>query len=456
VANIKTYIEGPGGIKEMMSIALPMIISSGCDMVMSTTDRMFLSWIDPEIMNAAMTGGISALALFFFFFGIINFSTALVAQYLGAKQKRYTAWVTTQAIIIAILSYPIIILLKPLGTLLFDYMNLPEKQLEHQIKYFNILVYGGIATLLRTAMSCFFSGIGRTKIVMIATIISMLANVAINYVLIFGKLGFPKMGIEGAAIGTITANAIAVIILFAEYFKHSNRLEFSVHKSFQFSKVIMKKLLYFGLPLGIEMFITMLAFNILLLIFQAQGNVISTATTITFNWDFIAFVPLLGIEVAVTSLVGRYMGAKDPDTAHRSTMSAIYIGFIYCFINLILYVAMPHSLVQLFSPNQASDVFIKATPIAVRMIQLASLYVLFDAIMICLIGALRGAGDTHWTMRISIAMHWGLVAVAYIFFEILHFSVISTWVAVIAVILLFTIVLFVRYRKGKWKTLQVI
>lgn len=448
--------QGPGGLKEVLLIALPMIASSACDMVMSTTDRMFLSRLDPELMNAAMTGGITVLAMFFFFFGIINFSTALVAQYLGAKQKRYSAWVTTQALIIAVLSYPLIIMLKPLGILLFDYMNLPEKQLAYQIKYYNILVYGGIFTLLRNAMSCFFSGIGRTRIVMTATVISMLANVAINYVLIYGKLGFRPMGIEGAAIGTIIANAIALFILFAQYFKKKNREEFGISRSFKFSKIIMKKLVYFGLPQGIEMFITMLAFNLLILIFQAQGSVISTATTITFNWDFIAFVPLLGIEIAITSLVGRYMGAKDPDTAHRSTISALYIGLIYCAINLVLYITMPYSLVRIFSPAEMSEVYIQAEPIAATMIRLASLYVLFDAIMICFIGALRGAGDTHWTMRMSIIMHWGLVAVAYISFEILNLSVISAWLGVIAVILLFSIVLFLRYKKGKWRTLQVI
>jgi MATE family multidrug resistance protein len=89
----------------------------------------------------------------------------------------------------------------------------------------------------------------------------------------------------------------------------------------------MKKLLYFGYPAGLEMFLNFLAFNMMVFLFHSQGGVVATASSIMFSWDLISFIPLLGIEIAVTSLVGRYIGAGKVDIAHRSAMSELRLDY---------------------------------------------------------------------------------------------------------------------------------
>jgi MATE family multidrug resistance protein len=447
---------GKGGIKEMLIIALPMVATYACDIVMQITDRLYMAQLAPEAMNAVMGGGLAMLMLSFFFVGLLSFSTTLVAQSFGAGRKENSAKVFTQTLIIVVLDYPLILLLRPLGIQFFEFMQLTPEQLMYQTKYYNILVYGLFFTLLRTAFTGYFSGIGNTRIVMYSNIITMFLNVGLNYVLVFGKFGVSPMGIEGAALGTVLASLLGSIVFIWKYLSKDNATEFLVKKSFRFDWKIMKKLLYFGTPQGTEMFVNMLAFNVLVFIFHSQGNVIATATTITFNWDYIAFIPLIGVEIAIMSLVGRYMGAKDVKSAVRSTYAGLSVGLLYSFVGLLFFVFMPEPLVYVFKGNADDKLFAEIAPIATRMIQLVSLYVLFDAIMLCFIGALRGAGDTHWTMWASMIMHWLMVGVAYLMFEVFNYHVVSVWFAVIIVIVVFALVLMYRFYQGKWKTIEVI
>lgn len=456
---LKNYFSGyhkQGGIKELLIIALPMVISTACDGVMTFTDRLFLARIGYEQMNAAMGGGVAMQTLMFFFVGLTGYSTALVAQYFGANEKHNSSKALFQAVLITLASWPIILLLKPLVILSFQVIKIPASQVVFQIEYLNILALGSVLSMLRFTLGCYFSGIGKTKMVMIATIAAMLVNVVLDYILIFGKLGFQPMGIQGAAIATISGSFVAVLILVIAYLKKSNIVEFSILKSFHYDKTIMWKLIYFGSPAGLEMFLNFMAFSAMIALFHSQGDVVATATTIMFNWDLVSFIPLLGIEIAVTSLVGRYMGAGKPEIAQKAALSGIKTGIFYSIIILILFVFIPEWLVRVFSPDAPSKIFEDSVPIAVAMIRVATLYVLAEAIMVAVIGALRGAGDTYFTMIASVIAHWTFVPLLYLSFNVFHFSVIFSWLMLVIFFLLFCVVLILRFKSGKWKRIKVV
>lgn len=456
---IKSYFSGynkPGGIKELLILALPMVISTAADGVMTFTDRFFMARLGPEQMNAVMGGGIGVQVLIFFFIGLLGYSTALVAQYFGAGEKKNASKTLTQAVIVAILAWPVILLLKPLSVQFFAFMKIPEVQLGYQIEYFNVLVWGSVLALLRHTLSCYFSGIGKTGIVMRATIAAMLINVVLDYILIFGHFGIEPMGIKGAAIASITGSAGALVMLVFAYFRKSNVNEFDVATSFKFDVKIMKKLFKFGYPAGIELFLNFFAFFIMISLFHAQGDIAATASTIMFNWDLVSFIPLLGIEIAVTSLVGRYMGAGRPQVAHRAAISGVKTGIFYSIIILILFVFIPEILVRVFAPEVFSSTFEAAVPVASNMIRIATLYVLAEAVMVALVGALRGAGDTFFTMMASVVAHWLFVPILYISFNVFNLSVEWSWFLLVVFFLSFCSVLYFRFKSGKWKSIKVI
>ncbi|MCF7833548.1 MAG: MATE family efflux transporter [Candidatus Marinimicrobia bacterium] len=453
---LKNREHTPGGIGEMLAIALPMVISYAADTVMTFTDRMFLSRLGPEVMNAAMGGGLTSFMMMTFFLGLIGYSTALVAQYLGANRKNTCPTVTTQALFIALIAYPIILLMKPLGIKLFEIMHVSAGQMEYQIVYFNILIYGTIIGLIRAVFSSYFSGIGRTRVVMLAGILSMIVNVGVNYVLIFGKLGFPALGIRGAAYGTIIGGVSGLIVLIFAYFGKKNREEFHIMKSFRYYGQIMKKLLKFGYPPGLEFILNLFAFNLMILIFHSMGDATATATTIMFNWDNVSYIPLVGIEIAVTSLVGRYMGAQKVDIASKAALSAFKTGLMYSSVILVLFIFFPEQLVQVFKPTGASLVFEQAVPTAVFMLRVAALYVLIEAAIATCVGVLRGAGDTRWSMIASVTLHYIMVGGLFLVIKVLHMSAQIGWLVVVSVFMLFSVVFYLRYRGGKWKEIRLV
>ncbi|MCP4456115.1 MAG: MATE family efflux transporter [Planctomycetes bacterium] len=456
IASDTDIAHAPGGIRELLVIALPMVVSHACDTVMVFTDRLFLSRLGAVHMNASMAGGLSCFMAITFFIGLTGYTTALVAQNLGGRRKNQCAKATAQAFIISLIAYPVILLTRPLIHLGFAKSGIPSDQLTLQTSYFNILIYGTIFTLFRTCLSSFFSGIGRTRIVMISALTAMVVNIGMNYVLIFGKLGLPALGIRGAAYGTIAGSVFGLMVLVAVYFGPAIKQEFQVIQAIRFDRRMMAKLLKFGYPAGVEMFLNLVAFTGLILGFHAHSPVTATAVTIMFNWDMVAFVPLIGIEISVMSLVGRYMGAQQPDIARRATLSGLKSGWAYSACILVLFVFLPEQLVALFEPQQADAVFAEAMPMAVRMIRIASLYVMIDAVILVFSGALRGAGDTLWAMCVSVGLHWLLVAILAVLLYGLKLSPETTWLALVGIFLTFSSLFYLRYRSGKWRHIQVL
>jgi MATE family multidrug resistance protein len=445
-----------GGIRQMLAIALPMVVSQACDTVMIFTDRLFLSRLGPELMSAAMGGGLTSFMMMSFFIGLTGYSTALAAQYFGAGKKSSCAVVASQAFLFSFIAYIPILASAPLAHALFKFMGISPVQLGPQKIYFNILLYGTIISLLRINLGCFFSGIGRTRIVMTASITAMIANIFFNYILVFGKLGFPAMGIKGSAVGTILGGVSGLAVLLFAYFGKRVREEFLVVKAFRFDKVIAKQLLRFGTPAGLEMFLTILAFNGMVLIFHSHSVVTATAATIVFNWDLVSFVPLLGMEIGVTSMVGRFMGAGSPEKAHGSAMSAFKIGMVYSAIVFAFFVFFTPGLVNMFRPDIPSPVFEAAFPLAVFMIRMAAIYVTVEAMLVIFIGALRGAGDTVWPMAVSVSIHWVMVGLLLFIMKGLCLSPEVGWVSVVVLFVFFSVIVFMRYAQGKWKNIKVI
>ena len=440
----------------MLLIALPMLVSNASEMLMIFVDRIFLSRLGSVYMNAAMGGGITCFMMITFFLGLCGYSTAIVAQYLGAGKKEKLTTVLVQACLIAVLAYPLVILARPLGHKYFDVMDIVNPQLSLQKTYFNVLVYTVIFSMLRNCLSSFFSGIGKTKIVMLGAVVAMLVNIFFNYVLIYGKFGFPALGITGAAVGTIIGGFSGFLVLLVGFFKLAKRYDYNFKGALCFESAIMKKLLRFGYPAGIEMFLNVLAFSIVVLIFQSHSPISATAASIVFNWDMVTFVPLIGVEIAVTSLFGRYMGAKEPDIAHKSAMSGLKIGWMYSAVIFSMFVFIPDVLAGVFRPDMSDGIYDKALPAAVFMIRAAALYVTVEAIFVVFIGALRGAGDTFWAMCLSVSLHWILVPILYVMLKVNNTAPQQAWLALVTVFAVFSILVYLRYRTGKWRSISII
>ena len=446
-----------GDVKDVLVVALPMLLSMSFDTIMTFIDRLFLSKLGPAEMNAALGAGAVQLALTMFFTGAISYTTAMVAQRLGAKKKADCARVFMQAVYLSLISVPLLYLTIPLGHLAFGMEHLPADQLEYQKTYFNILMFGGVINLVRNAAPCFFSGIGETKIVMKAAFVGMIVNVACNFVLIYGLGPIPALGVAGAAYGTLIGNLVSTVILFAKFFAKSCNSRFNTRSSFAFSWPLTRELLQKGIPSGVEMFLNMSAFQLMILMFHALGPDAATASSVMFNWDMVAYVPLMGLEVASTSLVGRYVGARDAAAATRSTYSGLKLGWGYSLIMGVFFVFLPGVLTDIFRPDMAEAsaeaiaIFDAARPMSIFMLRIATFYIFVEVLLVVYAGALRGAGDTVWVMFTCAIMNWCVSGALYVAAYIFHLPAHYAWIAVVAVYSTAPVIFWWRWKSGKWR-----
>lgn len=440
-----------GGLGETLRIALPMVLSMSFDTLMTFVDRLFLSRLGSEQMNAALAGGMAQFMLQTFFIGLTGYTTAMVAQNLGAGKTWRLAPSLAQAVGIALLAYPVMLLLRPLAHLLFRQSGVDPVQLIPQGIYFDTLLYGSLIGLMRHVFACFFSGLGETRIVMQASFAGLLVNCGMNYMLIFGHGPFPAMGIRGAALGTLCAGLVMLAILAGKFFSLSYRTRFATTRCWKYHRGLFGLLVRKGSPAGLEMLLNMLAFQCMILLFHGQGLAVATAATIMFTWDSVSFVPLIGLEIAATSLVGRYVGARDFVSAHRSTGSGIKLGWIFSALVLVAFVGFPHHLVDMFRPDPVDAYFLAGRDLAIFMIRLAAVYVTIEAIMVVYAGALRGTGDTLWVLCAMVGLHWLCVLMLWLAFNVFQAGPDLAWGVLVGSFMFFPLVLGLRWKSGKWK-----
>jgi len=453
---LQRHVEGDGGIRQLLGIALPMFVSQAADTLMMFVSRFFLARLGREHMAAAMTGGLTAFMTYTFFMGVIGYGNALVAQYLGSGRRRQCGLAAAQGFVLVLLSYPLVLLVRPLGVWLLQAGGHDPVQTALETDYFRLLTWFAVFPLLRAALGSFFSGIGRTRVVMAANGIGMLANIVASYLLIFGVAGLPALGMRGAAYGMAIGGAVSVLLLGWTYFAADLRREFGTGTGLRLDGPTLGRLLRFGLPAGTEFFLNMTAFNLFVQFMHSYGRDVAAAVTITFNWDMVAFVPLIGVSIAATSLVGRYMGAGRPDLAERSAYSGLKATLLYTGVTFLLFLAVPELLARPFMPRLQGEDYHAVMPQTVFMIRMASVYLLSDALMLVFGGALRGAGDTRWVMRVSVTCHWLFTSTSWVLVKVLRVRPEVAWIVFVALVSLTGAIFYARFRGGRWKALRII
>ncbi len=442
-------------LTRLLAIAFPMVVSQASDTIMLFVDRLFLSRLGEAYLAASMSGGLTQFMLSSFFIGTVGYVTAIVAQYYGAGRYDMCGKATVQAVFLALLSYPVLLGLSPLIRYFFAVAGHSPEQVKLGYTYFQTLIFGSVFLVLRFALSGFFIGIGRTTVVMLANFAGVLVNVPLNYILIFGKLGLPALGLRGAAIGTILGNLVIFLILIVFYLRGKNKADFKTHKSFQFRKETFVKLVRFGVPAGLEMFLGVTAFNLFVQFMHSYGTDVAAAVTIAFNWDIVAFIPMIGMGHAATALVGQNIGAGDFAEAKKSTYTALKVSWVYSFSMVFLFVFGSRMLVGAFASGFEGDTD-SITSLATAMVRLASLYTLADSAQLVFTGALRGAGDTKWVMRMSVALHWVFAVLAIVMIRVVKVPPIIGWLLLILFVIGLGITMFLRFRGEKWRDIELI
>jgi multidrug resistance protein, MATE family len=432
-----------------------MMISHASETVMLFVDRLFLSRLSKEHMAAAMGGGLTSFVLTSLFANTVGYNNAIVAQYFGSGRKDQCIRATTQAIYVSLVSFPILLAFIPISRFFFQAVGLEAEQAALANIYLQILLAGSVMFVLRNALSGFFTGIGRTRVVMVANFAAMIVNIPANYILIFGKLGMPALGMKGAAIGTLCGSLSALVILIAVYLKTAKSVEFRGEGQWRVDGRLIKRLIRFGLPAGVETFLNIGAFNLFVQMMHSYGPDVAAAITITFNWDIVAFVPMLGLGIATTAIVAQHIGAGNHEEAEKATSLVLRMSFVYTGFLMALFIIGARPLVLIFASGFVGDSQ-EVVNLAVTMLRLAAFYTVADSFNLIFAGALRGAGDTVWIMRFSVILHWLLAVIAFVLVRVVGASPVLVWCTFIVMIIIMGAAMLLRFRTGKWRAIEMI
>lgn len=425
---------------------------------MMFVDRLFLANYSPDqgeaYISASLIGSLTSFMIFGIFMMTAAYSNALVSQFVGAGKKGYAHIITMQTFYLALFIYPIMILISFFIYDFYALFNHSELQTTLESQYTSVMLWGSILIIIRSGVSGFFIGIGKSQVVMISNLVGMLVNIPLNYSLIYGVGFIPEMGILGASLATLIAVSISVLILMIVYFNKNYREKYGTSYNFSFHYKSFTKLFIYGFPSGIEFFFGIGAFNYFVLVMSSYGPVIGAAVTIAINWDTIFFIPMLGINSATMAMVGRHMGARNIIGAQNIAFLSLFVSVAYAILIGIILLIIPSYLVNMFLEDMANpdEVFV----MAVTLIHLITLYIVADAIHISLEGALKGAGDTQAVMTI-------FIIIAIVFAIIIHFtagtqlvSPMIAWYIFIGYAVSLGIGMGIRYLQGVWKKIDMV
>jgi MATE family multidrug resistance protein len=453
----RRFWNGPGGGREVLVLAYPLMLAHMSFTVQTFVDRLLLTWYSAEAVAGAVTGLFTTLSVMALFSGTGEYLTTFIAQYVGAGRPNRVGPAMWQGFYFSLGAGVLIAALSPLAEPVFALAGHSAAVRHNEVSYATILLWGAFPVVLMATLATFFAGRGETRVVLLVNLLSTAVNVVLDWLWIFGRGGFPRGGVAGAAWATVVSQAVGAIVFILLILRPTHRRAYATLSGWRFESGLFLRLLRFGLPSGLQYSLEILSFAIFLMIVGRIGTAPLAASGITFNLNMIVFMPTLGLGVAVSALVGRYLGAERPEVSERATWSAFWMSLVYMTACGALYLLAPHALLLPYAAGADPAVFAEIETISVVLLRFVAVYSLFDMMNVIFAAGLRGAGDTFYPLAATVILSWGAMLVpAYLACLLAGAGVYVAWTAATAYVALIGLLMLRRFRAGRWRSLRVI
>ncbi len=451
-------ISPPRHYREILRISLPLMATMGATLVMEFTDRMFLAAYSVDAISAAMPAGLLALLFIVLAAGTVGYVSVFIAQYAGAGRIDRIGAYLWQAVWLALGTGLVLAGLSFIGTPLFALADHPASVQALENIYFSILLRGAFIHVLGSALAGFFTGLGLTRPVMIFHAAGTAVNIPLDYCLIYGIGPFPELGISGAALATVAAWAVITLMLALAVFSRTNDRIYRLHRSLRPRADLMGELLSHGVPAALQMTLDIVAFSFFVLMVGRIDRNALAVTNIVLSINSLAFMPMMGVSMGTSTLVGQAMGRGDAALAETFTRQTLHLIYIYLALVALLFLGLPGMLLSWFRPPDLTPLeFARLRHDGIWLLRLVTAYIFFDAQYIIYVGALKGAGDTRFVGRtvglLSILVMGIPLALGISFFG---WGLFDAWGCATAFIFSLFFVFRLRFRNGRWKSMRLV
>lgn len=440
----------------MLRLAAPLILSTGSWSLQIFVDRVFLSWYGRDVLAACLPAGMLHFTFTSLFIGTVAYVNTFVAQYWGADRNDRVGPAVWQGIYVGLASGVIILCLMPFSETFFEWAGHEPRIRALEAEYFRILCFMGPG-IAGVAVSSFFSGRGDTRTVMWVNFLACGLNVILDYAWIFGHWGFPEWGIRGAAWATVVSHLLIPLVFFVLMIRPRYRDTFGTLSGWRPEAELLGRLVRYGLPNGIQFMLEILGFSMFILLVGKLGTTALAATSVTFNVNTLAFLPMMGLGIAVSTLVGQYIGKDRVDLAERSTWSAMHLSLAYMLAMAAGYVFLPGLFLRPYISGADPESFEQVWELSVVLLRFVAFYCVFDAIYIVFSAGVKGAGDTRFVMLTSVALGWFVMVLpTYLTVVTFGWGLYVAWIFVSLYLVSGGFIFMLRFRSGKWKSMRVI
>ncbi|UII75209.1 MATE family efflux transporter [Flagellimonas sp. HMM57] len=435
--------------------------------ILGMLGHTFVAFADNIMVGQLGTAELAAVSLgnSFVFIAMslgIGFSTAitpLVAEADGAGNKADGKSALKHGLVLCTLLglslFGIILLCKPF----LHYMKQPPEVVELAIPYLELVAFSLVPLIIFQAFKQFSEGLSQTKYPMYATILANVINITLNYLLIFGSFGFPKLGIVGAAIGTLVSRFIMVGYI---WFLLKQKEKFQIYVTgFNFKnieKTVMKKIISLGFPSALQMFFEVAIFTAAIWLSGVLGKNAQAANQIALNLSSMTFMVGMGLSVAAMVRVGNQKGLQDFKELRRIAESIFFLTFLLEIVFAALFLIGRYWLPTIYLDvddivNQMdnSEVII----IAAKLLFVAAFFQISDGIQVVVLGALRGLQDVKIPTLITFIAYWLIgFPVSYYFGLFTEFKSVGIWMGLLLGLTASAVMLYIRFKYLTKKLIQ--
>ncbi len=341
-----------------------------------------------------------------------------------------------------------ILLAKPLMYL----MKQPVEVVELAIPYLDLVAFSLIPLICFQALKQFSDGLSMTRYPMYATLIANVVNVILNYLLIFGKFGFPEMGIVGAAVGTLVSRLTMVIFLwFLLKGKEKSKKYVTQIKIFVIESKMVKKIIALGFPSALQMFFEVAIFTAAIWLSGILGKNPQAANQIALNLSSMTFMVAMGLSVAAMVRVGNQKGLQKFTDLRRIAISIFLLSFLIAIVFALVFIVCNQLLPKIYLDVDDADNLIDNTEvisIAAKLLIIAALFQISDAIQVTVLGALRGLQDVKIPTFITFVAYWVVgFPISYYLGLYTAYESSGIWIGLLAGLTTSALLLYFRFNK---------
>jgi MATE family multidrug resistance protein len=423
-----------------LQIAVPIMVGQIAHLLVALADNIMVGELGAAQLAAVSLGN----TLIFIALSVgIGFSFAITPLVAEADAQGDSDKVTSifhLGFLMSFIMGVLLMLLMFLSEPILYMLDQPKEVVDLAIPYMRWVALSLIPLMMFQAVKQFIDGLSKTTYSMIASIVANIINVLLNYVFIYGKFGFPRLEVEGAAIGTFVARILMFLILTVLlFFNKQFKSYFYLLKSYSFG--VINKLFHLGLPTALQMLFEVSLFTAAIFLSGTLGTNSQAANQIALNLSALTFMVGVGLGVTATIRVGNQKGLGHFSDLKRIARSLFLLTFIFELVFAFCFLFFRNQLPLIYIDN------IDVVELASKILIIAAFFQLSDGFQVVLLGALRGFQDVWIPTLICFIAYWIVgFPISFILSSYYDFGVQGIWMGLLVALSLSAVLMFLRYR----------